>query len=99
MVKCDMRTGTSTRTNLDAQLATLSLPPTASGQDVKRAFRSLVRQHHPDAVGDVAAGGRQSHDGLTAIVTAYRELGRAGLPSEIPVDGSRRNGRLVDVLA
>jgi len=94
-----VRTGTSAQTNLAAQLATLCLPPTASGQDVRRAFRSLVRQYHPDAAGDAAAGSRQSHDRLTAVVTAYRELSRADLPSETPADGNRRNGRLVDVLA
>ena len=34
------------------QLRTLELPPTATYEDAKNAYRRLVKEHHPDRGGD-----------------------------------------------
>ncbi len=52
----------------------LGVPPTASAADVRSAFRSLVREHHPDA-NPAARPGTE----LNSVVTAYRSLGRMGV--------------------
>ncbi|HEY4347365.1 MAG TPA: J domain-containing protein [Gaiellaceae bacterium] len=84
------------RTNgvLDARLATLCLPPTATAQDARRAFRALMLQLHPDA-----SGGTRSPEHMTAVVDAYRDLTASGFLDEHASPGSRRNGQLVDIRA
>ena len=49
----------------------LGVPPTASTQEIKSAYRSLVKQHHPDAVD---AAGRDP-ERILAINAAWEVLG------------------------
>lgn len=49
--------------------ATLGVPRTASADEIKRAFRKLASQHHPDKGGDTAK--------FQAIQSAYDTLGDA----------------------
>lgn len=49
--------------------ATLGVPKTASADEIKRAFRKLASQHHPDKGGDTAK--------FQAIQSAYETLGDA----------------------
>ena len=49
--------------------ATLGVPRTASADEIKRAFRKLASQHHPDKGGDTAK--------FQAIQAAYDTLGDA----------------------
>jgi hypothetical protein len=80
----------------------LGVPPTASADDVRRAFRTLVRHHHPD-VNPAARPGAE----LGSIVAAYRRLGRLGKlerPADVPETprtepAPRARGRYVDVYA
>jgi hypothetical protein len=44
----------------------LGVLPRATRQEIQRAFRRLVRQHHPDT-----SGGSGSPDELSAILSAY----------------------------
>jgi curved DNA-binding protein CbpA len=62
-----------------ASLRTLGLDATASAEDVRRAYRSLVRLNHPDLNPAAAPGA------LDAVVAAYRRLGRLGLLATEPV--------------
>ena len=50
--------------------ATLGVPRTAAADEIKRAFRKLASQHHPDKGGDTAK--------FQAIQAAYDTLGDAG---------------------
>ncbi len=53
-----------------AALTTLGLEIAASPADIRRAYKSLVRQYHPDA-----NGGDRAHEGkLQAVVQAYTHL-------------------------
>jgi hypothetical protein len=85
----------------------LGVPPTASAADVRRAFRTLVRQLHPDVNPAARPGGE-----LSSVVGAYRRLGRLGVldrPApilKVPVRTTRftepapqATGRFVDVYA
>jgi len=47
-------------------LAALGLPPNASHQQIKRRYRALAKQHHPDRGGDP----RQ----MQRIIAAYELL-------------------------
>ena len=47
--------------------AALGVPKTASADEIKRAFRKLASQHHPDKGGDTAK--------FQAIQAAYAVLG------------------------
>jgi DnaJ domain len=78
----------------------LGIEPTASADDVRRAFRTLVRRYHPDTNPAVQPGGE-----LNAVVTAYRRLGSLGVlarpepePDKAPA-ATRVTGRYVDVYA
>ena len=63
----------------------LGVPPRATPQQVQRAFRRLVRQHHPDTTGAPV-----DPDVLRAILAAYTALsgGRDGRDRR-----DRRDGR------
>jgi hypothetical protein len=58
-------------------LETLGLEGQASSDEIKRAYKALVKLHHPDANG----GDRSSEDRLRAIITAYTHLRKAGFVS------------------
>ncbi|HEY4199077.1 MAG TPA: J domain-containing protein [Devosiaceae bacterium] len=53
---------------------TLGLEGSAKSEDIKKAYKALVKLHHPDANG----GDRSSEDRLRAIITAYTHLKNAG---------------------
>ena len=79
----------------------LGVPPTASAADVRKAFRSLVRQLHPDMNPAARPGGE-----LSSVVGAYRRLGRLGVldrPAVVPAarfaEPPQATGRFVDVYA
>jgi hypothetical protein len=55
-------------------LETLGLEGHADSDAIKRAYKALVKLHHPDANG----GDRSSEDRLRAIITAYTHLKNAG---------------------
>jgi len=55
-------------------LETLGLDGAAKADDIKKAYKSLVKIHHPDANG----GDRSSEDRLRAIISAYSHLKAAG---------------------
>ena len=63
----------------------LGVLPRATPQEVQRAFRRLVRQHHPDT-----AGGPGDPDELRAVLAAYAAL-RAGQGGGDP-DGAVPDG-------
>lgn len=52
----------------------LNLKYTATGDDIKRRYKDLVKQNHPDANG----GDRSSEERLRAIIQAYKHLQKAG---------------------
>ncbi|MBC8049805.1 MAG: DnaJ domain-containing protein [Chitinophagales bacterium] len=56
-------------------LSTLNLDETASAQDIKNSYKSLVKLHHPDRHG----GDRSSEDKLREVLDAYHYLKQAGL--------------------
>jgi hypothetical protein len=85
----------------------LGVPSTASAADVRKAFRSLVRQLHPDVNPAARPGGE-----LSSVVGAYRRLGRLGVldrPAPVPKmpvpttrftePAAQATGRFVDVYA
>jgi hypothetical protein len=83
-------------------LRVLGVPPTASATDVRRAFRTLVRDLHPDTNPAAKPGAK-----LSSIVAAYDSLERLGV-LERPTDASKApppdwavptSGRFVDVYA
>lgn len=55
-------------------LETLGLEPGAMSDDIKKAYKALVKTHHPDANG----GDRSSEDRLRAVIVAYTHLKTAG---------------------
>jgi curved DNA-binding protein CbpA len=56
-------------------LKTLHLGPEATKDDIKARYKSLVKEHHPDANG----GDRRSEEKLREILQAYNYLKQAGL--------------------
>jgi DnaJ-domain-containing protein 1 len=89
-----MKVGIRNKGLLDQSLATLCVPPTATADEIRRAYRGLVWQLHPDTSGDTG-----SSEELTAVISAFHELADSGYLDDHPGDGIRRNGRLLDVLA
>jgi len=61
-------------TRLRDPYGVLGLPRGASKDDVKRAYRRLAKQHHPDANG----GDRSSEERLREIIQAYNYLKSIG---------------------
>lgn len=55
-------------------LETLGLEGAKSSDEIKAAYKDLVKKHHPDANG----GDRSSEDRLRAIITAYNHLKQKG---------------------
>ena len=53
---------------------TLGLQNGASLDDVKKAYRKMMRQHHPDKHSTDAQAEARAHDRAQAINEAYREL-------------------------
>ncbi len=53
---------------------TLGLAANATAQDVKTAYKALVKKHHPDANG----GDRGSEERFRAVIQAYQLLKQAG---------------------
>lgn len=53
----------------------LDLEPGASGEDIRRRYKELVKQLHPDANG----GDRGQEDRLREVIQAYKLLKQAGL--------------------
>ena len=52
----------------------LNLKYTATGSDIKRRYKDLVKRNHPDANG----GDRSSEERLRTIIQAYKHLQKAG---------------------
>ena len=52
----------------------LGVDKKASTEDIKKAYKALVKIHHPDANG----GDRSSEDRLRAIIVAYTHLKTTG---------------------
>ena len=75
-------------------LATLYLPPDATAEDAKRAYRGLVRSLHPDAAGSGDASAE-----LAAVIEAYEYLEQSGWLAEHAERVARRNGQLLDTHA
>ena len=75
-------------------LATLYLPPDATADDAKRAYRGLVRALHPDSAGSGDASAE-----LAAVIEAYEHLERSGWLAEHAEHVARRNGQLLDTHA
>lgn len=59
---------------LTALYATLGLAPGATPEACKRAYRALMREHHPDRHAGDPRGQRAASDRAAAITTAYAEL-------------------------
>ncbi|WP_169303903.1 J domain-containing protein [Arthrobacter sp. CAU 1506] len=82
--------------------AVLQVAPDASNDDIRRAYRALVRSHHPDLKpdGGGSAPGDESAPGVAepqtearttaAILHAYMVLGDAGRRAEYDRTSSRR---------
>lgn len=59
--------------------AILRVPPDASAADIRRAYRALLRGHHPDLNHDGGAPAARSEDRATGdILDAYSVLGDSG---------------------
>ncbi|MEO0919242.1 MAG: J domain-containing protein [Pseudomonadota bacterium] len=56
-------------------MRTLGLKDTASADDIKNAYKVLVKKHHPDANG----GDRTSEERFRDVINAYNLLKTAGL--------------------
>lgn len=56
-------------------LETLGLDGAPKTEDIKKAYKTLVKKHHPDANG----GDKGSEDRLRAIILAYTHLKQKGL--------------------
>lgn len=51
-------------------LSTLGLPESASGDDIKKRYKALLKQYHPDANG----GDRKGEKKMQAVISAYHQL-------------------------
>jgi DnaJ-domain-containing protein 1 len=87
------------RRELDRAYAVLGLPPGSSADQVKRTYRRLARETHPDACGD-----RRREARFIAVHAAYEVAARAAIASASSSAGgygpSRpQTGLIVSVLA
>jgi DnaJ-domain-containing protein 1 len=56
----------------------LGVSPNASQQEIKRAYQALVRQYHPDKVGDLGVELRELAEQRTKVINAaYNQLKRS----------------------
>lgn len=57
--------------------AVLGVPPTAAPEEIRRAFRALMRRHHPDTRGSAATPGAGANGdaAFQRAVAAYAVLG------------------------
>lgn len=64
-------------------LAVLRLPPSADAEAIKRAYRQLVRDHHPDVGGDVVSFQelQEAYEALADHAPSQRPEVRRGTPS------------------
>lgn len=56
-------------------LETLGITGQPKSEEIKRAYKTLVKIHHPDANG----GDKSSEDRLRAVISAYSHLKKVGL--------------------
>jgi len=89
-----MKVGNRKKAGVRTSLATLYLPPDATAEDAKRAYRGLVRSLHPDSVGSAEAS-----EELAAVIAAYDFLEQSGWLAAHAQHIARRNGQLLDVHA
>ncbi len=55
--------------------AILGLTPSANEREIKRAYRKLISQHHPDKLGDVPEALKQrAEERAREINTAYEKI-------------------------
>jgi DnaJ-class molecular chaperone len=58
--------------------AILGVTPRATAEEIKHAYRALLRRHHPDTRSAGDAGQQaDSDDALSSAIAAYAVLGRA----------------------
>lgn len=67
----------------------LGVEPGASPDEIKAAWRTLARRHHPDLIGDDPELARRATTRMAEINAAYAALTRAGET----VEARRRSGR------
>ncbi|MDX1580709.1 MAG: DnaJ domain-containing protein, partial [Alphaproteobacteria bacterium] len=60
-------------------LKVLDLDESASLKDVKKRYKQLVKQYHPDALGRNAAQDEAAAERLREIIQAYTHLRTCGL--------------------
>jgi DnaJ domain/Exodeoxyribonuclease X-like C-terminal len=60
----------------------LGVEPGAGPDEIKAAWRSLARRHHPDLIGDDPEAARRATSRMAEINTAYAALTRAGETQE-----------------
>ncbi|MCB1556496.1 MAG: DnaJ domain-containing protein [Alphaproteobacteria bacterium] len=75
--------------NTTAHYATLHLPPSASPEEVKRAYRALVKRYHPDRVPEKYK--KPAEDKLREVVAAYAAIRKAALTK--PALPSKRSAK------
>lgn len=67
----------SSRASRIAELSrTLGVSPRASAEEAKRAYRALMREHHPDKHAGDPRKQKEASERAAAITTAYAELER-----------------------
>lgn len=60
---------------MDDPFEVLGVPESASAEDIRRAYRDLVRRHHPDRFGNASPSERaRVHKRMAAITAAYRMI-------------------------
>ena len=87
--------------------AVLGVPPTATPEQIRRAFRALVRRHHPDARGADApsvdatsaasTGGVERDEALQRALAAYAVLGDPQARADYDRAVRGRGGQPVEV--
>lgn len=82
--------------------AVLGLTPSATPEQVRRAYRALLRRHHPDARdanagSDPAGDGVPPEDALQRAIAAYAVLGDSKLRADQDRRRESRQGRPITV--